>query len=98
MIYKKKKLTFSSMKQLASVKMCIGLIKVPKQFPPFILISTRKGWTPVPSNVFSEPRKTMPHCFISGRIVNLSIEVFVVFSAVKINIMNIVDLKAIFTY
>ena len=49
----------------------MGLIKVPKHnFSPLCFTTTKKGCLPVPSIVFSDPLNVMPHCFVSGLILN----------------------------
>ena len=49
----------------------MGLIKVPKHtFCPLIFTTTKKGCLPVPNIVFSDPLYVMPHCFVSGLILN----------------------------
>ena len=64
-------LTFGCIRQLARVKTCMGLIKVPKHtFCPLIFTTTKKGCLPVPNIVFSDPLYVMPHCFVSGLILN----------------------------
>ena len=64
-------LTVGCIRQLARVKTCMGLIKVPKHTVwKLIFTTTKKGCLPVPNIVFSDPLYVMPHCFVSCLILN----------------------------